>query len=301
MKRSYSTGPPLKLTYRIYVATIPRVQLRDGTPPTPIAIERCLDIGGADVRGPGSHRFGHGSRGGAGGTHVGLVGSLLSGGVVADRLSRRGVMMGADVVRLLAQGAVAVLLISRRASVLELVVSRALLGAATGFFNPASSGLIPVIAGDRLQQAKGRPALTSHPSCWPPHPRELCPGLDRGAPGPVAGLEGVTLRSAARRGVGLGVADGTSIGTRSTKPQRYQRSPSGAKVCATSSIAASQSAPARMRRVVATAGNGAPADERQERGDEPEHPSAQPEARRHLHAEIARRDLVKATHRHQPA
>jgi predicted MFS family arabinose efflux permease len=82
-----------------------------------------------------------------------LVGSLLIGGVVADRLSRRRVMLGADVVRLLAQGAVAVLLISRRATVPELVVTQALLGAATGFFNPASSGLIPVIAGDRLQQA----------------------------------------------------------------------------------------------------------------------------------------------------
>jgi MFS family permease len=82
-----------------------------------------------------------------------LVGSLLVGGVVADRLSRRAVMMGADVVRLLAQGAVAVLLISGHATVLELVVSQAFLGAATGFFNPASSGLIPVIAGSRLQQA----------------------------------------------------------------------------------------------------------------------------------------------------
>jgi MFS family permease len=62
-------------------------------------------------------------------------------------------MMAADVVRLLAQGVVALLLISGHATVAELAVSQAFLGAATGFFNPASSGLIPVIAGDALQQA----------------------------------------------------------------------------------------------------------------------------------------------------
>jgi MFS family permease len=84
---------------------------------------------------------------------LGLVGSLLIGGVVADRLGRRAVMMAADVVRLLAQGVVALLLISGHATVAELAVSQAFLGAATGFFNPASSGLIPVIAGDALQQA----------------------------------------------------------------------------------------------------------------------------------------------------
>ncbi len=82
-----------------------------------------------------------------------LVGSLLIGGVVADRLSRRTVMIGADLVRLLAQGTIAVLLISGHATVPELVVSQAVLGAGTGFFNPASSGLIPVVAGSGLQQA----------------------------------------------------------------------------------------------------------------------------------------------------
>jgi Major Facilitator Superfamily len=84
---------------------------------------------------------------------VALVGSLLVGGVVADRLSRRTVMVGADLVRLVAQGAIATLLISGEATVAELAVSQALLGAATGFFNPASTGLIPLVAGRWLQQA----------------------------------------------------------------------------------------------------------------------------------------------------
>jgi len=84
---------------------------------------------------------------------IALVASLLAGGVVADRLSRRTVMIGADVVRLVAQGAIAVLLIGGHATVAEIAVCQALLGAATGFFNPASSGLMPTVAGDFLQQA----------------------------------------------------------------------------------------------------------------------------------------------------
>ncbi|MGH2914479.1 MAG: MFS transporter [Solirubrobacteraceae bacterium] len=84
---------------------------------------------------------------------VALVGSLLVGGVIADRVSRRTVMMAADIVRLLGQAAIGVLLVSGHATVAELAVSQALLGAGTGFFNPASSGLIPTIAGERLQQA----------------------------------------------------------------------------------------------------------------------------------------------------
>jgi MFS family permease len=84
---------------------------------------------------------------------VALVGSLLIGGVFADRVSRRTVMIGADLVRLVAQGVTGVLLVAGHASVAELTVSQACVGAATGFFNPASSGLIPLVAGDWLQQA----------------------------------------------------------------------------------------------------------------------------------------------------
>jgi MFS family permease len=82
-----------------------------------------------------------------------LVGSLLIGGVVADRIGRRAVMIGADLTRLVTQGAIGVLLVSGHATVLELAASQALLGAATGFFNPASSGLLPEVAGEWLQQA----------------------------------------------------------------------------------------------------------------------------------------------------
>jgi hypothetical protein len=84
---------------------------------------------------------------------IALVASLLVGGVVADRIGRRTVMVSADLVRLVTQAAVAVLLVSGHATVPEIAISQVLLGAASGFFNPASSGLIPAVAGEWLQQA----------------------------------------------------------------------------------------------------------------------------------------------------
>ena len=85
---------------------------------------------------------------------VPLVGCLLAGGVVADRLSRRRVMIAADVVRLCSQALLGVLLVTGEAQLWQLIVLQAVLGAATGFFNPASSGLLPlVVSAVRLQEA----------------------------------------------------------------------------------------------------------------------------------------------------
>src|SRR6266568_2143803 len=66
---------------------------------------------------------------------------LLVGGVFADRLPRRGVMLTADVTRMGIQAATAALLLSHTARVWELIVLQAFAGAATAFFNPASTGL----------------------------------------------------------------------------------------------------------------------------------------------------------------
>jgi MFS family permease len=83
-----------------------------------------------------------------------LVGSVLIGGVVADRVSRRTVMISADLVRLASQGATATLLITGAAEVWTLALFAGLTGAATGFFNPASTGLLPeVVPPDELQPA----------------------------------------------------------------------------------------------------------------------------------------------------
>ena len=85
---------------------------------------------------------------------VPLVAFLLVGGVFADRLPRRVVMLVADVVRFVAQGAVALLVLTHSAHVWELVVLQAISGTATAFFNPASTGLTPLtVSPERLQQA----------------------------------------------------------------------------------------------------------------------------------------------------
>jgi MFS family permease len=83
-----------------------------------------------------------------------LVVFLLVGGVFADRLPRRGVMLAADVARMGVQGATATLLLSHRGQIWELIVLQAFAGTATAFFNPASTGLTPMtVSAERLQQA----------------------------------------------------------------------------------------------------------------------------------------------------
>jgi MFS family permease len=83
-----------------------------------------------------------------------LVIFLLVGGVFADRLPRRGVMLTADVARMAIQAATAALLLSHTARVWELIVLQALAGTGTAFFNPASTGLTPMtVSAGRLQEA----------------------------------------------------------------------------------------------------------------------------------------------------
>jgi MFS family permease len=83
-----------------------------------------------------------------------LVGSVLAGGVVADRASRRAVMVRADLVRVVSQGAMAALLVAGVADVWMLALLAGATGAATGFFNPASTGLLPeLVSSEQLQPA----------------------------------------------------------------------------------------------------------------------------------------------------
>jgi MFS family permease len=85
-----------------------------------------------------------------------MVTTLLIGGVVADRLSRRAVMVAADISRLITQGAIALLLLTGTAEIWMLAVLSGATGAATGFFNPASTGLMPaIVPPDQIQQANG--------------------------------------------------------------------------------------------------------------------------------------------------
>lgn len=85
---------------------------------------------------------------------VPLVAFLLAGGVWADRLSRRTVMVAADLARLGAHGAMAALLLAGGAEVWSLAALSAITGTATAFFNPAITGAMPaIVSAARLQQA----------------------------------------------------------------------------------------------------------------------------------------------------
>ncbi len=78
---------------------------------------------------------------------------ILAGGVWADRLRRQFVMLTADILRAMVQAALAVLLFTGQAHVLELGAGAALYGAAQAFFGPASAGLVPeTVPTDQLQQ-----------------------------------------------------------------------------------------------------------------------------------------------------
>ena len=89
-----------------------------------------------------------------------LVVTVLVGGVVADRTSRRAVMVGADLARIATQGTMAVLLISGAGRDLDAGRARRSHGSGNGLFNPASTGLLPeVVPADRLQPAN---AATCH-------------------------------------------------------------------------------------------------------------------------------------------
>jgi MFS family permease len=106
----------------------------------------------------------------AGATGVGIVlacytiggaSVTLAGGVWADRLPRRAVLVFADLVRLGTQSATAVLLFEGAAHVWELAALQAVAGAAAGLFNPAAKALIPqTVSAGRLQQANALISLS---------------------------------------------------------------------------------------------------------------------------------------------
>jgi predicted MFS family arabinose efflux permease len=84
------------------------------------------------------------------------ISTLLVGGVIADRLPRRLVMVGSDTANLCVRTAMGVLLLSGHARIWEIFVLQALGGAATAFYSPASTGLVPeTVPQHLLQQANG--------------------------------------------------------------------------------------------------------------------------------------------------
>jgi MFS family permease len=83
-----------------------------------------------------------------------MVVFMLAGGVWADRMPREALMIGSSLVRLVTQAALGLLLLHGSAEIWEIVVLQAVHGAATAFFRPASTGIVPqTVSAPRLQQA----------------------------------------------------------------------------------------------------------------------------------------------------
>ncbi|NLT26063.1 MAG: MFS transporter [Microbacteriaceae bacterium] len=99
-------------------------------------------------------------------TSVGLIGTALLGGIAADRMPRRWILRGVEALNVVAVGTSALLSALGLIEVWHLALTGAMLGAATGFFFPAYSAILPsILPEDELLAANGiegmgRPVLT---------------------------------------------------------------------------------------------------------------------------------------------
>jgi MFS family permease len=92
---------------------------------------------------------------------IGRAAFVAIGGVWADRLPRRAVMITADLVRFGTQAVTAAMLLAGVMHVWELAALQAVAGAAGGFFLPASTALVPrTVSAPRLQQANALLSLS---------------------------------------------------------------------------------------------------------------------------------------------
>jgi MFS family permease len=79
---------------------------------------------------------------------------ILLGGVIADRLPRRALMLFADLLRGCAQLATGILLLVGHVSIIPIIVLSAVIGIGAALFNPAATGLIPaIVKPEHIQQA----------------------------------------------------------------------------------------------------------------------------------------------------
>jgi MFS family permease len=95
----------------------------------------------------------------------GMVAFLLTGGIVSDRVERRRVLIGADLVRAAVLLAVGVLSLTDALEVWHLVCLVVLFGAGEAFFGPAFGALVPdVVATEHLVQANSLDQLVRQAS-----------------------------------------------------------------------------------------------------------------------------------------
>src|SRR5207237_5450075 len=93
----------------------------------------------------------------------GQVAMLAFGGVLGDRLPRRLVMVGSDLMSTAVRVAMGALLVAGHAHVAELLALQGLGGASVAFYSPASYGLVrEVVPTEQLQQANGLLAIARY-------------------------------------------------------------------------------------------------------------------------------------------
>jgi len=91
------------------------------------------------------------------------ISTLLVGGVVADRLPRRLVMLSSDSANFVLRAVLGGLLVSGHARVWELFLLQALGGGASAFYSPASTGLVPeTVRPALLQQANALMSISRY-------------------------------------------------------------------------------------------------------------------------------------------
>src|SRR5439155_5293430 len=85
---------------------------------------------------------------------VGLVGCLLAGGVISDRVERRRVLIASDLVRLAAVATMGALSVAGALEIWHAVALMLVYGAGEAFFQPAFGALLPaVVPAGQLVQA----------------------------------------------------------------------------------------------------------------------------------------------------
>jgi DHA3 family tetracycline resistance protein-like MFS transporter len=87
---------------------------------------------------------------------VGMVAFILVGGIVADRISQRAIIIGVETVNVIAVGVVAILGMTDALRLWHMAVASAVLGVAAAFFFPAYSAYLPrILPPEQLLAANG--------------------------------------------------------------------------------------------------------------------------------------------------
>jgi MFS family permease len=92
-----------------------------------------------------------------------IVGFVLLGGVVADRLPRHRVVVATDLARFALHGLLAILILTGAVRIWQIVAIGVLFGSAEAFFRPAASGLLPqTVPEAEIQEASAIMATTNN-------------------------------------------------------------------------------------------------------------------------------------------